>query len=290
MNLTELLKKAAIRGGIQITDEAFTTFLATLPEALEVPDTIATGINSLMSEADAKLNPEVKKHFYRSALDPVDTKLAEIAAEFGLSAEQVEALKGEKNTYEKPNILKNAIADLLKSNGKTTDSPEAKKQIEELTEALKKVNEEKEATISKLTSEFETERVNNAVMAQFGNYQWSEAYAPTLRPTVINAVLQQELAAAGAKIKRNSNGEIELVNANDETLPYRQNNEPVAFSQFADGLMAKHNLIKTAATSTGQATSTTTTAAASAPATQSNLVNRLVQQNESLLQSASSKN
>jgi len=286
MNLTELLKKAAIRGGIQITDEAFTSFLATLPEGLEVPDTIATGINSLMSEADAKVNPEVKKHFYRSALDPVDTKLAEIAAEFGLSAEQVEALKGEKNTYEKPNILKNAIADLLKSNGKKTDSPEAKKQIEDLTAALNALKTEKETALQQLQSEFENERINYAVNAQFGNYPWSDAYAPTLRPTVINAVLQQELAAAGAKIKRNSNGEIELVNANDETLPYRHNNEPVAFSQFADGLMAKHNLIKTAATSTGQATSTTTTAAASAPATKSNHLNKLVEQNQKLLESA----
>src|SRR5690606_20576364 len=213
---------------------------------LEMPDTIATGINSLMSEADAKVNPEVKKHFYRSALDPVDSKMAELAAELGLSPEQIEALKGEKNTYEKPNILKNAIAESLKSADKKTDSPEAKKQIEEMAAEINRLKTEKDEAVNSITSKYENEPTNHAVMAQFGSYPWSDAYAPTLRPTVVNALLEQELKAAGAKIKRSENG-IELVNANDDTLPFRLNNEPVSFSQFADQLMAKNNLIKTAA-------------------------------------------
>lgn len=285
MNLTELLKKAAIRSGIQITDEAFTSFLATLPEGLEVPDTIATGINSLMSEADAKLNPEVKKHFYRSALDPVDTKIAELAAELGLSAEQVEALKAEKNTYAKPDLLKNAIAEQLKNTGKKQDSPEAKKIIEELEAKLTTLATEKASEIQRLQTEFENERVNNAIQSTFNNYQWSEAYAPTLRPTVINALLEQELKAAGAKIKRGDSG-IELVNANDDTLPFRLNNEAVSFNAFADSLMAKHNLIKTNTAPSTAATSTTTTAVPQGQATKSSYLTRLKQDNEAILQTA----
>lgn len=280
--LTEVLQKAAIRGGIQVTDEAFTQFLATLPD-LEVPDTISAGISSLMSEADAKVNPEVKKHFVRAALDTVDTKLADLAQELGLSTEQIEALKTEKNTYAKPEILKNALSELMKANGKKADSPEAKKQIEELTNALKAAEEKTAAEVYRLTSEFENERVNNAINAQFGNYQWSEAIPSAVRPTIVQDLLQKELTAAGAKIKRSASGEIELVNANDETLPFRLNNESVGFNQFADSLMAKHNLIKTTPAAGSTPPATSQTAAQSAPATGSNYLSRRAQENEALL-------
>lgn len=282
--LTEVFQKAAVRGGIQATDEAFTQFLATLPD-VDVPDTIATGISSLMSEADAKVNPEVKKHFVRAALDTVDTKLADLAQELGLSAEQIEALKAEKNTYAKPDILKNALSEYLKANGKKADSPEAKKQIEELTAALQAEKQARAEDATRLTSEFENERVNNAVNAQFGNYQWSDAIPSAVRSTIVQDLLQKELAAAGAKIKRSATGDIELVNANDETLPFRLNNESVGFNQFADTLMAKHNLIKTtpAAGATPPATSTTTAAPATGQATPSPLQLKKMQENQDAL-------
>jgi hypothetical protein len=201
----------------------------------------------------AKANPLVKAHFTSTALSTVDQKLADLVSEYGLPEE----ILSEKSTYNKLDKVKEAIKGLKDAAGKKSDSPEAKQQIEALQSQLNSLKTEKEQAVNEVKQQWENERLNNAISNQFNAYQWNDSIPSAVRETVVKSLLDQELQASKAKIKRAENG-ITLVNAEDESLPFYLENKPVSFKEFTDSLMSKHNLIKTVA-DIGQATTFTTT-------------------------------
>jgi hypothetical protein len=255
MLLSELIENAAIRSGIQNTDPALIALLGNPAiSAIEVDDTIARSVSTnLMDINAAKANPLVKAHFTSTALSTVDQKLADLVSEYGLPEE----ILSEKSTYNKLDKVKEAIKGLKDAAGKKSDSPEAKQQIEALQAQLNSLKTEKEQAVNEVKQQWENERLNNAISNQFNAYQWNDSIPSAVRETVVKSLLDQELQASKAKIKRAENG-ITLVNAEDESLPFYLENKPVSFKEFTDSLMAKHNLIKTVA-DTGQATTFNTT-------------------------------
>jgi hypothetical protein len=255
MLLSELIENAAIRSGIQNTDPALIALLGNPAiSAIEVDDTIARSVSTnLMDINAAKANPLVKAHFTSTALSTVDQKLADLVSEYGLPEE----ILSEKSTYNKLDKVKEAIKGLKDAAGKKADSPEAKQQIEALQAQLNSLKTEKEQAVNEVKQQWENERLNNAISNQFNAYQWNDSIPSAVRETVVKSLLDQELQASKAKIKRAENG-ITLVNAEDETLPFYLENKPVSFKEFTDSLMAKHNLIKTVA-DTGQTTTFNTT-------------------------------
>jgi hypothetical protein len=254
MLLSELIENAAIRSGIQKTDPALIALLGNPSIQIEVDNTISESVSrNLMDIEAAKANPLVKKHFTSTALSTVDQKLAELIAEYDLP----EDILSDKSTYNKLDLVKTALKDKIAAAGKKSDSPEAKAQIEALQTQLNSLKTEKESAVNEIRNQWEAERLNNAISSQFNGYQWNDSIPASIRETVVKNLLDQELQASKAKIKRVEN-QITLVNAEDESLPFYQDNKPVDFKSFTDGLMSKHNLIKTVA-DPGQTTTFNTT-------------------------------
>lgn len=245
MLLSELIENAAIRSGIQKTDPALIALLGNPAiSAVEVDNTISESVNrNLMDLNAAKANPLVKAHFTSTALSTVDAKIAELVAEHELS----EDILSDKSTYNKLDAVKAAIKEKLAAAGKKSDSPEAKQQIEALQAQLNSLKTEKETAVNEVRNQWEAERLNNAISSQFNTYAWDDSIPAVLRtPAVIKGLLDQELQASKAKIK-NVDGQITLVNAEDESLPFYLDNKPVDFKGFTDGFMAKNNFLKTVA-------------------------------------------
>jgi hypothetical protein len=254
MLLSELLQSAAVRSGIKNDDPSLIALLGNPVIQIEVDNTIAESVSkNLMDLNAAKANPLVKAHFTSTALSTVDAKIAELVSEYELS----EDILSDKSTYNKLDSIRTALKEKLATAGKKSDSPEAKAQIEALQTQLNNLKTEKELAVKEVEQRWENERLNTAISSQFNSYQWSDAIPASIRETVVKNLLDQELQASKAKIKRAENG-ITLVNAEDETLPFYLENKPVSFKEFTDSLMSKHNLIKTVA-DTGQATTFNTT-------------------------------
>ena len=256
MLLSELIEQAAIRSGIQNTDPALIALLGNPAiSAIEVDDTIAKSVSAnLMDLNAAKANPLVKAHFTSTALSTVDQKIQDFITEYGLP----EDILSDKSTYNKLDKMKEAIKEKLASAGKKTDSPEAKQQIEALQTQLNSLKTEKEQAVQEVYQKWESEKLNNAISNQFNSYEWNDSIPVALRsPSVIKGLLDQELQASKAKIK-NVDGQLQLVNAEDESLPYYSNNQAVDFKGFTDAFMSKNNFLKTVAT-TGQTTTFNTT-------------------------------
>jgi hypothetical protein len=254
MLLSELIENAAVRSGIKNDDPSLIALLGNPAIQIEVDNTIAESVSkNLMDLNAAKANPLVKAHFTSTALSTVDAKIAELIAEYELS----EDILADKSTYNKLDLVKAALKEKIAAAGKKPDSPEAKQQIEALQAQLNNLKTEKEQAVNEVKQQWENERLNNAISNQFNAYQWNDSIPAAVRETVVKSLLDQELQASKAKIKRAENG-ITLVNAEDETLPFYLENKPVSFKEFTDSLMSKHNLIKTVA-DTGQTTTFTTT-------------------------------
>lgn len=245
MLLSELLESAAVRSGIQKDDQSLIALLGNPAlSAIEVDNTIAESVNrNLMDLNAAKANPAVKAHFTSAALSTVDQKVAELVSEYGLP----EDILSDKSTYNKLDLVKNAIKEKLAAAGKKTDSPEAKQQIEALQAQLNSLKTEKETEVQAVKQAWEADKLNSAITSQFSAYSWNDAIPDALRsPAVIKSLLDAELASSKAKIKT-VEGQLQLVNAEDESLPFYQDNKPVDFKGFTDAFMAKNNFIKTVA-------------------------------------------
>jgi hypothetical protein len=262
MLLSELLQSAAVRSGIKNDDPSLIALLGNPAIQIEVDNTIAESVSkNLMDLNAAKANPLVKAHFTSTALSTVDAKIAEMVSEYELS----EDILSDKSTYNKLESVKVALKEKLAAAGKKSDSPEAKAQIEALQAQLNSLKTEKETAVNEVKQQWEAERLNNAISNQFNAYQWDDSIPAVLRtPSVIKGLLDQELQASKAKIK-NVDGQILLVNAEDESLPYYQDNKPVDFKSFTDGFMSKNNFIKTVA-DPGQNTTFNTTVDPKGPA------------------------
>jgi len=261
MLLSELLQSAAVRSGIKNDDPSLIALLGNPAIQIEVDNTIAESVSkNLMDLNAAKANPLVKAHFTSTALSTVDAKIAEMVSEYELS----EDILSDKSTYNKLESVKAALKEKIATAGKKSDSPEAKAQIEALQAQLNSLKTEKETAVNEVKQQWESERLNNAISSQFNTYQWNDSIPVSIRETVVKNLLDQELQASKAKIKRAENG-ITLVNAEDETLPFYMENKPVSFKEFTDSLMSKHNLIKTVA-DPGQTTTFNTTVDPKGPA------------------------
>src|SRR5882672_1111231 len=148
MFVSEYVKNLIKKSGLNPEDEKFKDFFAN-PEMvkLEVPADILTGTDTqLISIAAAKDNyGPLKNHYTALAFNGTDTMIDQMLDELGLSDDDKNELKIEKNTNKRIQALvkKAQAAELKKANADKPDKAAIQKTIDDLN---KQIVQEKQKT------------------------------------------------------------------------------------------------------------------------------------------------
>lgn len=247
--LGEFINSALQKAGIASDNEYLKRVLQN-PELTKetVPDEIVSQFNSTLLTLDqAKTNYDLKNHFYGAALAPVEKELQNLATAYELSDEDIAEINAVKSTFSKIPTLK-AKLDLAIQRKAAASGGDKNKHAEEivrLNAEIAAAKAEKEALSSRITAEYENKLVDMALSNFMNQYSYTDAIPKDVAAMTARNIFEQTVNSKRAKYKL-VNNELSLVNADDETLPFMQENQPVQFKAFVDKIVADNKLLKTA--------------------------------------------
>lgn len=245
MKLSELLNNVMIAAGIPGDDENLKKLLGN--PALnqdDIPANWEQASSNIMTVDTAKYHPAVKSHFYGAALNPVETELQKLMEAYEFGDEDKAEFTGIKSTYQKIPLLKEKI-DALMTKKATANSGDSKKyadQISQLNAEIVKIKQEAQRQVQ----EVENQRINELkdlhIDSMLNGYNYIKTLSKDVAKVSAKTLMNQYLDSKGAKVKI-ENGKLALVNAQDEALPYVENNQPVEFKSLLDRIVADNRML-----------------------------------------------
>lgn len=256
MKVTDFFKNFATQGGLTADNKDLQYFLSNPAIAdVELSDDMIAAVQTAYFN-QAKISPDIKKHFTAQALNGLDNKIHTIVDELEFDDVTKTMLKSEKNSFAKVEQLMANLKNLYEKQASATSSTakgEVQKKIDEMTAKINEMSaaiaakeKEKQDAINQLTSQFNGERLNDKLNSILSNIEYADSPFP--KDVVVSnalALLQKELGTKGGKFKF-ENGDIVLVNANDETLPLQDSKtfQKIEPQQFINGVIAQYKLNK----------------------------------------------
>jgi len=265
MNVAELLHQMAERTDFNVSDEALKA-IVTNPalSQITVPDGLAQSISkNLMTESEAKINGNIKKHFTATALNGVDAKMREVLDEMGFEEEAKTAIFAEQNSYNRIKLLATAISD-LKDKSVTAVGGEKKALVDKINELqglVKKIETEKANEVNSINQKWTSTLTEKELSGLLSNYNYAGELDKEIQVLTARNVWERELKAKGGKYVYTDEG-LKLVNAETPDLPFTIENKAVDIRTFTDNVLATNKLLKIDKPAT---TTTTTAAPVSAP-------------------------
>ena len=247
MNLLELFEQLSERTGFNIADESLKPIVSNAAlTQIQVPAEFVTSLNrNLMTESEAKINGNVKKHFTATALNGVDAKVKEILDEFGFDEDAKTGIFAEQNSYNRIKLLAQSISD-LKDKSITATGGEKKAlvdKINELTSALNAANNAKAAEIAATNQKWTSTLTDKEINSMFSNYDYAMDLDKEIQIQTARNVWERELKNKGGKYVYSEDG-LRLVNAETPDLPFTIDNKQVDVKQFTEGVLAQNKLLK----------------------------------------------
>lgn len=244
MKLGDFLNSQAIKLGLQ-SDPALIAILSNSEIAnRDLADSFANALDGgLMSLDSAKNNVGLKNHFFSQALNGVDTKLVD---GLELDEEALNALKGEKNTYAKLDILKTQIKALKEKKVDTDDKTkkaEYERQIQELNAQVLKAKEGITKAVKDTETKYESELndilFSSALMSkQFANKDLKPEENAVIARTIIESALKEN----GAIVVRDGRT-FKLKQSAAPELDFFKDNKAVSFDEFSNKVLADRKLL-----------------------------------------------
>lgn len=249
MFVAEYLKNLLKKAGVNAEDEKFKVFFEN-PELgkLDVPAEIVSGTDAnLISLAVAKDNfGPLKNHYTALALNGIDTYLDTLTDEFGLTEDDKNEFKIEKNTNKKVGLLAKKIqaAETKKANADKPDKAAIQKTIDDLNKAIVTERQKGEAAIENSKKEIKQMRLQYALSALFGNHKtiYDETLSPDVKNMTIENVIKSGLQKKGAKIDFDESGNM-VVLRNDGTNYFGEDHQPVTPAKFIETELSTNKLL-----------------------------------------------
>jgi len=245
MKISELLNNILINAGLPSDDAELKRILA-MPALNQddVPQNWESLTNNILTVETAKYNPQIKSHFYGAALNPVEKELQNLMEAYEFNDDDKIEIQNVKSTFAKIPLLKEKLDNIVakKAMSSGSDSRKYADQIQQLNAEILKVKND----AKKQVEEIESNRLNQIQQLYFDNLLGSYNYTENL-PKDVAIISAKTLTAnylkdRGGKIKLND-GKLEIVNADDEALPYMENNQPLTLKALTDKIVAENKLI-----------------------------------------------
>ncbi len=247
MNLLELIEQLSERTGFNIADESLKTIVSNAAlTQIQIPSEFVSTLNrNLMTESEAKINGNVKKHFTATALNGVDAKVKEILDEYGFDEDAKTGIFAEQNSYNRIKLLAQSISD-LKDKSISATGGEKKALIDKINELTGLVNAEKAARandIAQVNAKWTSTLTDKEINSMFSNYDYAMDLDKEIQIQTARNVWERELKNKGGKYVYSDDG-LKLVNAETPDLPFTIDNKQVDVKQFTEGVLAQNKLLK----------------------------------------------
>ena len=270
MKLSELLNNVMIASGIPSDDENLKKLLGN--PALnqdDIPANWESASNNIMTVDTAKFHPAVKSHFYGAALNPVETELQKLMEAYEFGDEDKAEFTGIKSTYQKIPLLKEKIDSLMnkKASANTGDSKKYADQISQLNAEIVRIKQDAQQKVQEVESKRVNELKDLHIDGMLNGYNYIKSLSKEVAKVSAKTLMNQYLDSKGAKVKI-ENGRLALVNAQDEALPYVENNQPVEFKSLLDKIVADNRMLDLGQQATQQQQTFATTAPSANAGTQ----------------------
>lgn len=246
LNLIDFISGLAERAGVDITDESLKGILTNPALAsIEVPATLETAVQGkLITEDEARINPNLKKYFSAMALNVADKNLRAMAEKYLDADDLADIKRDELKTAE----IAQLIVEKVKQKSAGADNAGDKKTyLAEITK-LQGIIAEKEAAAMQAVAErdkyWNQTLTNKELEGLFLGYDYAMDVPKEIAAATARNLFEARLRESGGKYVYD-NGTIKLVNSESEDLPFSVNNKQVTAKQFADSivepLVKKHN-------------------------------------------------
>lgn len=242
--LGQFLQDIASRYGISINIPEFTPELRN--SAVDIPNEVAALFNVDLLTEDAVFNsPKIKGRFLAQALNPLDDMVREAISEYGISGETATSILGEAGTYKRVPALIKAIkdAEAAKAAAPSKEKGAFEQQINELKVQLAQAQESANLAVANKEKEWSdaySELAQSNIIAK-KNIDTSRFPAEIMHAVVRDAI-NKALEAKGAKLALKGRN-LELVQAQDESLQYMVNNVKLTPEAFIDEVLATNKLL-----------------------------------------------
>ena len=252
MKLGKLFVDLALNAGITIDDEKLKEITTS---DLEVPDEIGNQFKAnLMSVDAAKNNAELKNHFYKLALNPMDKFQLERAKGIqGFTDEDVRKLEELTSSYEKAKFVDKRLAEILEAKSGSGDGDETerlkklKKEIEDLNLKLSSKDTDHQKALDDFAAKAEKDVIEFALMSELLSKDFADDKRDKLKNAKLTRVLlDDEFATQKVALKKSEDGSLKLVQKENPDLDYMVDNKPVTLSAFVDTFMGREGLLKVA--------------------------------------------
>ncbi len=247
MTIAELFSTLAKRAGVQST--ALDAILSN-PELtkINIEETDANQFaENLMNVEQAKSNPDVKKFWQGTTHTTIKGKVSTLIDQFIEDEAIRNELKANDNTFELIPSLVTKIAELkeAKYSAKGKDKEEVMKQLSELENVLKQERAAKATELDGLRSEFKSKLSDMSLNAHLKSYKYGTGHSDDVNIIVARELIQKNLRDKGAAmVYDEGSGSIKLVNANDPSLPYKEQQNEVDLKSFSDRVFADAKLLE----------------------------------------------
>lgn len=262
-NLVEFITGLAKKSGLKMDDEKIVAFLATDGlDKIEIPDEVIALDNKLISVQDAMNNhPDISRHYKGITLKPVDKKIENLVAEFGLDKDAAAEIIGETNSYERIQLFAKAIREHEIKKGFT--DKDAQKKFQQTIDALqtelrnqKAAAEQQKTGYDKSIKDF---KLDHAKSLLFSDYKTVYDELPSdVKVQTLSILLNKRLAEKDAVIDFDEGGSL-VLKKKDGTTYYSENNTPVTHKQFVEQILSDNKIIKVNVPGNGNGNNTSNT-------------------------------
>lgn len=259
MKAGELLADLLGKAGVDVTSETLKDIVSI---GIDVSDDIAEKaqknlFNLEIAKGGGSIGKDLKTHYVGMFATGIHQNLEEDLKAMGRE-DILEKIKDVKGTGDR---LKNAITELGKTQVHAKDNDEAVKALKAQNEKLLadfRLKEQQYALEkNEIVNQFEQRIVNDAVMGKFKSMQWSDNIPEVVRGDVAKRLLDSVLAEKKAIIKKDENGNIQLLDSVTNSSVIDEKNNIVTLDSLIGNLMATNKLLKVTETqSSGGGTQT----------------------------------
>lgn len=246
MILGEFINQIAQRTGYNADSLKAVTENASLAQVQLPDDFVSSFKQGLLTVNEAKINPELKKHFAGVHLGSVDATINELIEEYGFGDDVKNTLKGEQSTFERLKLSFKSLADLKDQASKAVGGEKAK-LIEEHQRLEQQILAERESAKKRILendSIWQGKFANKLMDSHYMGYEYAiDGVDPKVAAMTARNLVETRLAEKGGKIKF-ADDNITLVSNTDEALPFSIDHKPVSFKDFTDSVLAEAKLLK----------------------------------------------
>lgn len=259
-NYGELINSIALQTGVEPDHAALKSALSNQElTKIQVPDELATllteNYKKMITLEAAKHNPDLKRHFFGTALSGIDSQLDKIGRTvFELPDEKLQELKKIEDSYVRINKFGEIVKEVYDKKAPPSDDEKLKKlnkQISDLNQEILNNKAAADEEKKKIANEYADKYKDFHYTKLFQDYEYTDTLPKQVQIAAARALFEQSTQANNYKVAFDAeSGNLRLMTDADTVVHI--NNKPVDIKQYISNMLSENKMLKISAAVPGK--------------------------------------